>query len=111
MEAVGAGYGLAGPDRLAFQRAEIDRLRGELIAIRQASANTIQIQSERDRLQEHVIKLEQELEIMRREKNALDSDNRQDWFLIGSGVLFFGILLGVFLPRLSWRKTPSWNSF
>ncbi|HUL11872.1 MAG TPA: TIGR04211 family SH3 domain-containing protein [Methylococcaceae bacterium] len=83
----------------------------ELIAIRHASANAIQIQAERDQLQEKVIDLERELETTRREKQALDDDIKQDWFLIGAGVLFGGMLLGLILPRLSWRKRDSWNSF
>jgi SH3 domain protein len=83
----------------------------ELIAIRQASANALQIQAERDQLQEKVINLERELEMTRREKQALDDSNKQDWFLIGAGVLSGGILLGLLLPRLSLRKRSSWNSF
>lgn len=92
-------------------QAEIERLKTELIAVRQASANVLQIQDERDRLQERVIQMERELETTRREKNALAGDYRQNWFLIGAGVLFGGILLGVFLPRLSWRKKSHWDSF
>lgn len=91
--------------------AETERLRSELISIRQASANALQIQAERDQLQEKVINLERELDTTKRERQALDVNNKQDWFLIGAGVLFGGILLGLFLPRLSWRKKSSWNSF
>lgn len=86
-------------------------LNTELIAIRHASANALQIQAERDQLQEKVINLERELEVTKRAKKALDDNIKQDWFLIGAGVLFGGILLGVILPRLSWRRRSSWNSF
>ena len=71
----------------------------------------MQIQEERDRLQERVIKMERELEAASRENYALDRENRQDWFMIGAGVLLGGILLGVFLPRFSWRKKSNWDSF
>jgi SH3 domain protein len=104
--------GKEGVDKTAEQqRAEIERLNTELIAIRQASANALQIQADRDQLRESVINLGRELETTRREKNALDSDYRQDWFLIGAGVLFGGILLGVLLPKLTWRKKSTWGSF
>jgi SH3 domain protein len=104
--------GKEGTDKASRQQqTEIERLNTELIAIRQASANALQIQAERDRLQESVIALERDLEAMRREKNALDSDYRQDWFLIGAGVLFGGVLLGVILPKLSWRKKSHWDTF
>lgn len=87
------------------------RLNTEVIAIRQASANVLQIQAERDQLQEKVIALEGELDSVKREKQAQDASNIQDWFMIGAGVLFGGILLGLILPRLSWRKRSSWDSF
>jgi SH3 domain protein len=90
---------------------ETNRLNSELISVRQASANALQIQSERDQLQEKVIALERELETTKREKQSLDDSNKQDWFLIGAGVLFGGISLGLILPRLSWRKRASWDSF
>lgn len=86
-------------------------LNTELISIRQASANALQIQAERDQLQEKVINLERDLETTQREKKALDDSNKQDWFLIGAGVLFGGIVLGLLLPRLSLRRRSSWNSF
>ncbi|QSA97205.1 TIGR04211 family SH3 domain-containing protein [Methylococcus sp. EFPC2] len=91
--------------------AETKRLNTEVIAIRQASANALQIQAERDQLQEKVIGLERDLEKTRREMQAQDADVKQDWFLIGAGVLIGGIVLGLVLPRLSWRKRSSWNSF
>ena len=91
--------------------AETDRLNSELISVRQASANALQIQAERDQLQEKVIELERNLESTRREKDALDDSIKQDWFLIGAGVLFGGVALGLILPRLSWRKRTSWDSF
>ncbi len=99
-------------DKTALQlQEETARLNTELMAIRQASANAIQIQAERDALRESVVNLERELDALRREKQALDEDHRQDWFMIGAGVLLGGILLGVILPRLSWRKKSRWSSF
>jgi SH3 domain protein len=91
--------------------AETQRLNSELIAIRQASANVLQIQTERDQLQEKVIGLERDLEKVRREKQAQNADIKQHWFMIGAGVLLGGIVLGLTLPRLGWRKRSSWSSF
>ncbi|MEI7870193.1 MAG: TIGR04211 family SH3 domain-containing protein, partial [Candidatus Methylumidiphilus sp.] len=90
---------------------ENSRLNSEIIAIRQASAGVLQIQNERDTLTEDKRTLVSELDMLKREKNAQDTSSKQNWFMIGSGVLFGGIFLGVFLPRLSWRKKGSWESF
>jgi len=98
-------------DKTAQQlQTEAARLNTELIAIRQASANVLQIQAERDSLRESVINLEREMDTLRREKQALEADHRQNWFMIGAGVLFGGIVLGVVLPRMSWRKKNGWGS-
>ncbi len=100
------------PPKTAPQlQAEVNQLQTELIAVRQASANVLRIQAERDQLQESVISQRKELETALRDKNAMTDDQKQAWFLIGGGVLLAGILLGVFLPRLSVRRRSQWNSF
>lgn len=87
--------------------AETSRLNSEVIAIRQASANVLQIQNERDQLTQEKASLESQLETLKREKESMDASTKQDWFMIGAAVLFGGILLGLVLPRLSWRKKSS----
>lgn len=91
--------------------AETSRLNSEFIAIKQASANVLQIQTERDLLTDEKRKLVSELDMLKREKYAQDTNNKQNWFMIGASVLFGGILIGVILPRLSWRKKSSWETF
>lgn len=104
--------GKDGSDKSLSQlHADTDRLNSELIAVKHASSNALQIQSERDRLQASVIELERTLDTLRREKQVLDDDYRQDWFLIGAGVLVGGMLLGWLLPRLGWRRKNNWGSF
>ena len=91
--------------------AETARLNSEVIAIRQASVNVLQIQNERDTLTEDKRNLVSELDMLKRKIKAQDTGNKENWFLLGAGVLFGGILLGVILPRLSWTKKSSWDSF
>lgn len=102
----------ASPGKSAQQlQTELNSLQSELIAIRQASANVLRIQAERDQLQESVISLRRELETTQREKNALNDDQKQAWFLIGGAVLLGGIVLGLVLPRLSVKRKSHWSSF
>ena len=91
---------------------EKNELIQELTSIRQASSQAVQIQSERDQLQERVVNLERDLQKIKREKQTLEDSSSQDWFLIGAGVLLGGILIGIVLPKLSWkRKSTRWDSF
>lgn len=90
---------------------EVSRLQTELIAVRQAASDILRIQTERDQLQSSVIALKRELESTTREKNALNEDQKQSWFMIGGGVLVTGIILGVLLPRLRVRRRNHWGSY
>ena len=104
--------GKDGSDKLVTQlRSDNDRLNSDLTTVRHASSNALQIQSERDRLQARVADLEREFDTLSQEKQVLDDDYRQDWFLIGAGVLGGGMLLGWLLPRLGWRRKSTWGSF
>lgn len=89
-----------------------ENLTREINNIRQTSANALQIQRQRDQLQERVINLERELQKLKRDKQALEDSTSQDWFMIGAGVLLAGIVLGLIVPKISWRrKTTSWDTF
>jgi SH3 domain protein len=91
--------------------ARVQELNTELMAIRQTAANALRVQAERDHLHESVIKLERELESVKRGKQSLEADSRQDWFLVGAGVLLAGLILGMIIPQLGWRKRSHWDSF
>jgi len=42
-------------------------------------------------------------------ENAQYKDNTgRDWFLVGGGVLFFGIVVGLILPSIRWGKNKDW---
>ncbi len=93
----------------ARENAQMSR---ELNTIRHAAAHAIQIKNERDLLQERVVNLERETKKLQRDNQALEDSRDQDWFVAGAAVLFGGILLGLVLPKLSWRrKTRNWDTF
>ncbi len=91
--------------------AETAKLSRELDQIRTTAASAIQVAQEKELLQERVVNLEREMQTISRENQALQDNSAQDWFLIGGGVLFGGILLGLLIPKISWRKKTSWDSF
>ncbi len=91
-------------ERAAQLTAEINRLRS-------VSANALAIEAERNKLRERVVELERELSQLKLENQTLSQEQSQRWFLIGASVLGAGILAGLLLPRLSWRRQRSWSSF
>nr|BAL53720.1 hypothetical conserved protein [uncultured Gammaproteobacteria bacterium] len=91
-------------DRAAQLTAELNRIRA-------VSANALAIENERNQLRERVIELEREIGQLKLENQTLNQEQSQRWFLIGASVLGGGILVGLILPRLSWRRRQSWSSF
>lgn len=97
-------------DLLAKER---DQLSTQVNNIRQASSNAIQIQRERNELQERVVSVERELQQLKRAKQALEDSTSQDWFLYGGILSFLGILFGLLIPKISWHRKPqgNWDTF
>ncbi|NOU14940.1 MAG: TIGR04211 family SH3 domain-containing protein [Methylococcaceae bacterium] len=90
---------------------ERDQLTRELADVKKASANAIQIKEQRDELQERVVNVERELEQLKVENKALQDSTNQDWFIYGGTLALVGVLLGFILPKLSWRRKNSWDSY
>ncbi len=90
-------------ERVAHLSAELNR-------IRTVSANALALEAERNQLRERVIELERQLHQLKLENQTLNQEQSQRWFLIGAGVLGGGILVGLILPRLTWRRRHHWSS-
>ncbi len=89
-----------------------NKLSQELAEIQQTAANSIQLKKQRDQLQERVVNAERELQQLKREKQTLENSSNQSWFIYGGLLAFAGILFGLLIPRISWKKKPSnWDSF
>ncbi len=62
-------------------------------------------------LRKQVIDLRREIEDLTHEAERLRGRNDQRWFLVGSAVLGGGILFGLIIPRIRWRRERSgWGS-
>ncbi len=99
---------------LASETAELTQrsvqLENELKRIRHASAHAIEIETERNHLRERVANQERQIQQLKLENKTLSRESSQRWFLIGAAVLMGGILLGLILPRLGWRRKHGWDS-
>ena len=85
--------------------------RNQLDRITRLSAETIQVDQQNTELKKRLAESEQQIEKLQSENRQLASRANREWFLIGGAVLVAGLLLGLILPRISWRKKSSWSDF
>ncbi|MCH9671932.1 MAG: TIGR04211 family SH3 domain-containing protein [Gammaproteobacteria bacterium] len=84
-------------------------LAAELASIKKAAAEAIAIQEENERLSERTRTLETNLASAERESGMLRAGRERDWFIAGAGVLVFGMLLGLVIPKIRWQRRRSWD--
>jgi SH3 domain protein len=89
---------------------EKQRLEEELATIRRASANILDITSDRERLRIQVSELTRERADLQQANRDLSNQTNQRWFMIGAGVILIGVLIGLLLPHLRFRRRSSWGS-
>lgn len=102
-------------DQLQRQVAELERsgstLQTQLSDIRRLSANVIQVDEQNQQLRERLAAAEQTLGELQRDKERLERRAAREWFVVGAGVIIIGIILGLILPRIRWRRKSSWSDF
>ncbi len=90
---------------------ERERLRQELQSLSRTAANAVRIDKERTALRRQVAALTRQSEELRQENRDLQNRTAQNWFLIGAAVVGGGILIGLILPHLRFRRRKtSWDS-
>ncbi|MDD5229297.1 MAG: TIGR04211 family SH3 domain-containing protein [Methylococcales bacterium] len=90
---------------------ERDKLSRELNELKKISGSAVQLKSERDELQERFVNVERDLQQVKLENQALQNTDNQDWFLYGGVLALVGVLLGFILPKLSWKRKSSWDTY
>ncbi len=84
------------------------RLEDELARLRKLAAEPVALAEENQRLKARNAQIEQELHRLQAEVSQLRDQTRRDWFLAGAGVLGTGLLIGLILPRIRWRRHREW---
>jgi len=88
----------------ASQEKQLDR-------VTRLSSSTIEVDQQNTQLKQRLAETESQIESLEIENRQLASRANREWFLIGGAVLIAGLLLGLILPRISWRKKSSWSDF
>lgn len=88
-----------------------EQLEQELEGIKRTAANAVRISNERSQLRTQVASLTRQVEDLKQENRELGNESSQQWFMIGAGVITGGIILGLILPHLRFRRRKSsWGS-
>lgn len=83
----------------------------ELAEIKRTASSALAIDSENKDLKSRVVLLERKLQTMHQENEVLKDRTARDWFMVGSAVVLLGIIVGLIIPRIRWRKKSSWDTF
>ncbi|WP_240761812.1 TIGR04211 family SH3 domain-containing protein [Nitrosococcus wardiae] len=85
------------------------RLGKELEYIRQTAASALAIDSENKRLKDQLINLERVVQGLQQENVALRDRTAREWFLLGAGVILIGMLIGLVIPKIRWKRRSTWS--
>ncbi|MDZ7643814.1 MAG: TIGR04211 family SH3 domain-containing protein [Woeseiaceae bacterium] len=98
-------------DRIATLEQEKSSLQAELDEIRRTSADVLAINNQNERLQRQLTDAEIRADTLEQENNELASQRNRNWFLAGASVLFAGMLLGIWIPRIRWQRRSRYERF
>jgi len=87
------------------------KLQTELARIRKAAANAVAVADENRALKIKAEEAEQAFETLRQDTSDIRSGAQQRWFMLGGGAILLGILLGLILPRLKFRRKDRWGRY
>lgn len=87
---------------------QTESTKSELERLNQVAAQPILLDKQNRELKQQNVSLEKELQLMQQENQVLKDRSQREWFIAGAGVLLGGMLLGLIIPKLRWRKKSGW---
>ena len=86
------------------------KLSQELEEIRRAASSALAIDAENKDLKSRIVAYERQVQSLQQENEGLKDRTARDWFMVGAGVVLLGIVIGLIIPRIRWRKKSSWDT-
>ena len=97
--------------RIETLEREKSALNKELTEIKRTAANVLSINDENTDLHKQVMDAGIRVDVLEQENRELSSQTRRYWFMTGGLVLVVGIILGLWLPRIRWRRRSGYDRF
>jgi len=83
----------------------------ELTEIKRTASSALAIDSENKDLKGRLVSLERQLQTVQQENQSLKDRTARDWFMVGAAVVLLGIIIGLIIPKIRFRKKSSWDTF
>ena len=97
--------------RIAALENDNSALESELAEIRRTAANVLGINEQNNSLIEELAAVQIKADTLEQENRRLGSQTMRYWFMSGALVLVFGIILGIWLPRIRWQRRSGYDRF
>ena len=83
----------------------------ELAEIKRTASSALALDSENKSLKGRVVSLERQMQTLHQENESLKDRTARDWFMVGAAVVLLGIIAGLIIPRIRFRKKSTWDTF
>lgn len=97
--------------RIESLERDNQNLETELADIRRTAANVLTINQQNEEFRSRVSDLEIQVDALETLNRDLQGQSRRYWAMTGAGIMLFGMLLGIWLPRVNWRRRARYDRF
>lgn len=110
MKGVKAEYDAANKKIASLER-EKAAVEKELAEIKRTAANVLAINNQNQTLMDQLAAAQIRGDTLEQENRQLTGQTTRYWFMAGALVLLFGIILGIWLPRIRWQRRSRYDRF
>ena len=96
---------------LSGMRTSNTSLKAELTKVKQVAADTLLINDKNNELTASLKTAVSKQNVLQLENERLKNNSEQAWFLRGAGVILAGMVLGLLIPKLRFKKKRKWGDF
>ncbi len=97
--------------QISMLENEKSALESELAEIRRAAADVLGVNQQNKNLMDELATEKMRADKLAQENRQLSSQTTRYWFMSGALVLLVGLLLGIWLPRIRWRRRSGYDQF
>lgn len=91
--------------------SEHEQVQQELNRIKRVSADVLSIDKENQSLKALLEQTQTNYQQAQQQITALEDSTARDWFIVGGGVILLGMLIGLIIPKIRWKKKSDWGTF